>query len=73
MSSLRPNPKKKKKFKCVRTKEVKKERMKHTIDINIPFVVPERFEKVKKDTFGFIVLDNKGYIIGAIFSKALLF
>ena len=51
----------------------KRQRMKHTIDINIPFVVPERFEKVKKDTFGFIVLDNKGYIIGAIFSKALLF
>lgn len=47
--------------------------MKYIIDINIFFVVFERFEKVKKDIFGFIVLDNKGYIIGVIFSKVLLF
>lgn len=28
-------------------------------NIIIPFIVPERFEKVKKDIFGFIVLNNK--------------
>lgn len=50
---------------CMNKRGKKRER---TIDINIPFCSSWKVWEGEERHFGFIVLDNKGYIIGAIFS-----